>query len=78
MPKQAAKPRRKRRGTTAETALQGAVTDAVRFLIDTMQDPGEKTEVRLRCAAQVLDRACPPQEDGTVEVRLEDPEGFSL
>ena len=57
-------------GGDADALLQNAAADAVQFLLDTMRNDGEKTELRIKCAGEVLDRACVSESDGdgTIEV----------
>jgi len=64
----------------ADALLQNAAADAVRFLLDTMRDAEEKTELRIKCAGEVLDRACAGDADAgdrTIEVVLNDFEELS-
>ena len=66
-------------GSDADALLQNAAADAVQFLLDTMRNDGEKTELRIRCAGEVLDRACSNEPDGgeAIEVVLNDLEELS-
>ena len=62
--------------------LQAAAPEAVRFLVETMNDSAQKPEMRLKCAEAVLDRlygkTLPPQEQngGRVEVIMTDFRGM--
>lgn len=40
----------------AKAMLKAATSDAVKLLVDTLNNPEEKTETRVRCAETVLDR----------------------
>ena len=66
-------------GSDADALLQNAAADAVQFLLDTMRNDGEKTELRIKCAGEVLDRACANDPNGgeAIEVVLNDFEGLS-
>ncbi len=48
----------------AEALLTGAAADAVRFLLDTMLNDGEKTDLRIKCAGEILDRVCGDGDEG--------------
>lgn len=49
-------PKQRRRKTAAEKLLTAAVEPALRLMIDTMNDPEEKSNVRLECARDILAR----------------------